>query len=883
MVTSSCFLFSMVLVVLIQFIRTSETNITTDQSALLAFRAHIINLDPQHILATNWSSATPVCNWAGVTCSHRHYRVAALNLSYMGLVGTIPPDIGNISFLASLDIRNNSFSGNLPKEMAHLCRLKELNLDYNDTNQFTGAIPQSLGHLELLEILALDRNNFVSRSSTLELSFLTSLTSCRKLSALALNYNRLNGFLPVSIGNLSTSLKELWLGGNGIMGTFPREIGNLSSLFLLSLRGNILTGSIPTTIARLQKLQGLDLSDNQIGGPIPTEFCHLPNFGSLSLRRNQFSGPVPACLGNVSSLRYLYLGANKLSSSIPESLWNLKDLLEFDVSSNSLGGVLPSGLGSLRVAIAIDLSINQFSGNISATIGVLQNLIHLSLAHNTLQGNIPETFRSLISLEALDLSHNNLSGVIPKSLEALSQLRYFNISFNELSGEIPSGGPFENFTSQSFASNEALCGLMQFGVPQCHAVYRSRTAERIIIISVLSTISFTVLVMGVLFVLIRRRKSKRVPTEKGLQPLVHRQITYLEIFQATNGFVESNLIGSGSFGSVYKGVMPDGMAVAIKVFKLHPEKALKSFVTECEVLRNIRHRNLTKVITSCSNLDFRALVMEYMPNGSLEDLLYSHDHYLGIKQRLDIMIDVACALDYLHHEYGLGGLVSTSSDVYSYGIMLMETFTRTKPADEFFAGGMTLRLWVRESLPNEITKVVDMNLLRQGEELLTKDVQCLTAIMELALECTKESAKERFIRTSETNITTDQSALLAFRAHIINLNPQHILATNWSSATPVCNWAGVTCSRRHNRVAALNLSYMGLVGTIPPDIGKISFLASLDIRNNSFSGNLPKEMARLHRLKETYLDYNEFSGGLPTRPQVFSLCLLGYPTAFPIP
>ncbi|KAK2994761.1 hypothetical protein RJ640_001667, partial [Escallonia rubra] len=617
------------------------------------------------------------------------------------------------------------------------------------TNQFTGAIPQSLGHLGLLEILALDRNNFVSRSSTLELSFLTSLTSCRKLRALALDYNRLNGFLPVSIGNLSTSLKKLWLGGNGIMGTFPREIGNLSSLFVLSLPGNNLTGSIPTTIAHLQKLQALDLSDNQIRGPIPTEFCHLPNFDRLFLRRNQFSGPMPACLGNVSSLRYMYLGGNKLSSSIPESLWNLKDLLEFDVSSNSLSGDLPYGLGSLRVALRIDLSVNQFSGNISPTIGVLQNLVYLSLAHNTLNGNIPETFRSLISLVTLDLSHNNLSGVIPKSLEALSNLIYFNISFNELSGEIPSGGSFKNFSSQSFASNEALCGLTQFGVPQCHAVYQSRTAKRIVIISVLSAISFTVLVMGVLFVLIRRRKTRKVPTEKYLQPLVHRRITYHEIFEATNGFVESNLIGSESFGSVYKGVMSDGMVVAIKVFKLHLEKALRSFEIECEVLRNIRHRNLTKVITSCSNLDFRALVMEYMRNGSLEDLLYSHDHYLGIKQRLDIMIDVAYNIIYfvpdymLDVEYGLGGLVSTSSDVYSYGIMLMETFTRTKPADEIFAGGMTLRLWVKESLPNEITKVVDMDLIRQGEELLTRDVQCLTAIMELALECTKESAEER--------------------------------------------------------------------------------------------------------------------------------------------
>ncbi|KAK2967077.1 hypothetical protein RJ640_014016, partial [Escallonia rubra] len=623
-------------------------------------------------------------------------------------------------------------------------------------NQLTGAIPQSLGDLGLLEFLGLGSNNFVSHSSTLELSFLTSLTRCRNLGVLWLDDNLLNGTIPASIGNLSTSLEKLDVSGSGIMGTIPHEVGNLSSLFVLSLSENDLTGSIPTAIAHLQKLQGLFLGDNYIRGSIPTEFCHLPNLDTLSLERNQFFGPVPACLGNVSSLRYLYLGGNKLSSSIPETLWNLKDLLNFDVSSNSLSGDLPSGLGSLTVALIINLSVNQFSGNISPTIGGLQNLVELSLAHNTLQGYIPENFKSLISLVTLDLSHNNLSGVIPKSLEALTQLRYFNISFNKLSGEIPSGGPFENFTSQPFASNEALCGLTQFGVPQCRAAYPSRTTQKVVIISILSAISLTILVMVVFYVLIRCRKGKSVPTEKDVQPLVHQRITYQELFKATNGFAESNLIGSGSFGSVFKGVLSGGMVVAVKVFKLHLEKALRSFETECEVLRNIRHQNLTKVITSCSNLEFKALVLEYMPNGSLEDLLYSYDHCLDIKQRLDIMIDVACAIDYLHHadymfdvEYGLGGLVSTSSDVYSYGIMLMETFTRTKPTDEIFARGMTLRLWVKESLPNEVIKVVDMDLRRQGEEHLTKDMRCLTSIMELALECTKEPAEERDLSSAE--------------------------------------------------------------------------------------------------------------------------------------
>ena len=102
---------------------------------------------------------------------------------------------------------------------------------------------------------------------------------------------------------------------------------------------------------------------------------------------------------------------------------------------------------------------------------------------------------------------------------------------------------------------------------------------------------------------------------------------------------------------VYKGVLSDGLIVAVKVFNLELHGAFKSFEVECEVMRNIRHRNLAKIISSCSNLDFKALVLEYLPNGSLEKWLYSHNYYLDFFQRLKIMIDVASGLEYLHHDY----------------------------------------------------------------------------------------------------------------------------------------------------------------------------------------------------------------------------------------
>ena len=260
----------------------------------------------------------------------------------------------------------------------------------------------------------------------------------------------------------------------------------------------------------------------------------------------------------------------------------------------------------------------------------------------------------MITLDYLDLSHNNLSGEIPKSLVALSHLHYLNLSFNKLSGEIPRQGPFANFTAASFIENEALCGQPIFQVPACKNHTKGKPKAKFFLKFILPVFAFTSILIAIVVILIMmRRRKNNVKTQKTILDVVptveHRLISYQELRRATNDFSEANILGVGSFGSVFKGILSEGTFVAVKVLNLQLEGAFKSFDAECKVLARVQHRNLVKVLSSCSNPELRALVLQYMPNGSLEKWLYSFNYYLSLFQRVSIMLDVALALEYLHH------------------------------------------------------------------------------------------------------------------------------------------------------------------------------------------------------------------------------------------
>ncbi|GLJ56307.1 hypothetical protein SUGI_1215660 [Cryptomeria japonica] len=476
----------------------------------------------------------------------------------------------------------------------------------------------------------------------------------------------------------------------------------------------------------------------------------LPFIGVACSTRHQrvvslnLTGKIPESLGDLPQLRYLVLHHNQLSGKIPASLGRCITLEKLDLAHNKLEGNLPHGWASFPNL--------QFYFNISS---------------NFLQGSLLEVSK-MVMVQAIDVSHNNFSGAIPMDLQEMIMLQHINLSSNKLIGEVPKGGAFGVVDESAFLGNVGLCGSW-IKLPSCSSSKHKQ-----------GSIS-----------------KKENTLELNIGPRI---ISFDELVDATGGFDQTNLLGVGSFGSVYRGILNDGTNIAVKVLNLEDENVLQSFNRECNVLKRVRHRNVIKIISTCSTSDFKALILPFMSNGSLERLLYPEggdECRLKLNDRLRIAKEIAQGMEYLHHhcfvqvihcdlkpnnvllgddvtpciadfgiakiifgnsidsltftsslkgsigyiapEYGMGGNISTKGDVYSYGILLLELLTRRRPTDDIFVEGITLSKWASMNFPSRLTEVVDKNLLINVKENdIPLVLECLAQSIQVGLICTRE-------------------------------------------------------------------------------------------------------------------------------------------------
>ncbi|CAI9271601.1 unnamed protein product [Lactuca saligna] len=534
-------------------------------------------------------------------------------------------------------------------------------------NNFKGEINVDFGKLRHLWWLTLGPTEGLGG-----MKYFDSLLNCSNLELLELSGLQLERRIPDWVGNL-TKLRTLKFQYSSISGTLPSSIGNLHRLTVLSLGGNNLTGMIPESIGKLSNLAYLNLGFNTFSGIIPRSIGNLSSLIQVSLRENKLEGTIPSSIGACKQLILLSFALNNLIGTIPKEIFELSSLsIALDLSRNNLSGVIPQGIHRLKNLDLLDLSMNHLSGEIPSSLSSCISLRILDFSSNSFHGLIREEWSSLKGLIYFNLSSNNFSGPIPRFLAQIP-LSYLDLSYNDFEGEVYVKGVFTNTSVISVQGNPRLCGgIAELRLPKCTSIESNKKSKKLSLGGILgiSLSSVAACVALVFFVLVYFcvKKKKDTPTESIQIIESFEMVSYERIFNATDGFSSQNLIGTGSFASVYKGVLDEKSTnVAIKVLNLQERGGSKSFIAECEALRNIRHRNLVKIITACSSLDFKgndfkALVYDFMPNGSLESLLHSctkldhmpphHSCKLDLIQRISIAKDVACALDYLHNHCG---------------------------------------------------------------------------------------------------------------------------------------------------------------------------------------------------------------------------------------
>ncbi len=264
----------------------------------------------------NWMTNAPISEWLGVGVN-RAGNVASLSLSYNGVRGTIPPEIGLFPDLRVLNLNGNwGLTGPLPAELFELSRLRELHLFRVGLG---GPLPPEIGRLTELRELML-------RYSALAGPIPAELGQLVELQELNMAQNDLSGPIPVELGNL-VDLEYLGLWDNELTGDIPAELGNLASIEILDIGRNQLTGSIPATFGNLANLEWLWLNDNALTGAIPPTFGEIGSLERVYLHANDLSGALPAEMGALTGLEQLWLGNNAgLSGPLPASLKALTEL-----------------------------------------------------------------------------------------------------------------------------------------------------------------------------------------------------------------------------------------------------------------------------------------------------------------------------------------------------------------------------------------------------------------------------------------------------------------------------------------------------------------------------------------------------------------------------
>ncbi|XP_064961806.1 LRR receptor kinase SERK2-like isoform X3 [Musa acuminata AAA Group] len=462
-----------------------------------------------------------------------------------------------------------------------------------------------------------------------------------------------------------------------------------------------------------------------------------------------------------------------------------------ELSGNNITGNIPGELGNLSRLTSLKLQNNQFTGEIPASLGRLPKLKFMDLSENNLNGKIPDSLSSLGSLTDIlvhllcvgsNLAYNKLTGGVPKQLY---QVTKFNFTGNNLSCGAHFLNQCESDLLNQGGSHNSKRTLLLGGigggiglvfVTVIFLLWRSRKKDY----------------LHDLFVDVAGEADHKI--EFGQL----KRFSWRELQIATGDFNEKNVLGQGGFGKVFVGVLSDDSKVAIKRLTDHGNRAGEdAFLREVDLISVAVHKNLLRLIGFCTTPTERLLVYPYMQNLSVAYQLRElkpGEPVLDWPRRKQVAMGTAHGLEYLHEhcnpkiihrdvkaanilldenfeavvgDFGLAKLVdvrktsvttrvrgtmghiapeylstgksSNKTDVFGYGIMLLELVTGQRAIDISLLDGDVLlldkvkKLW-RE---NQLELIIDPNLDRNY------DILEVEKLFQIALLCTQASPEDR--------------------------------------------------------------------------------------------------------------------------------------------
>ncbi|ONK71333.1 uncharacterized protein A4U43_C04F7400 [Asparagus officinalis] len=768
-------------------------------------------------------------------------ELSNLGLQNNELSGSLPSFSG-LSKLEKAYLGNNKFD-TIPSDFFNgLTSLQVLSLEYNPLNESTGwTLPLDLKDSAQLTNLSLTECNLVGPLP----DFLGSMNS---LAVLEMSYNNLSGEIPANYSGMQLQVLKLNNQfGPGLSGSID-VVASMTQLTLLWLHGNSFTGPIPTTIGACTSLKQVWLNDNKLVGIIPDNLTALPELQALRVQNNKLMGPIPKVSFNFTYIPNSFCQTTPGEACSPE----VNALLGFlgDVNyplklADAWTGNDPCGSSWFGVSCArnnvsgINLPNFKLNGTLSPSLGKLTSLTAITLSGNNLNGTIPSDLAKLSLLKMLNIADNDIGPPVPNFSNGVKVVVNGNPKLDPTAPpkspptDSPEGGsPGSSPNSRGSNSSDASKGSSKL---------------KLVIIIVAIVVGVLLISVVLLFVYFHRKAKKGTypaptsivihprdssdpgnavkvvvadnannrDTSSDLQTSIGSGSSDTHVIEAgnlvvsvqilrnvTKNFSSDQELGRGGFGVVYKGELHDGTQIAVKRMEsgVLSSKAFDEFQAEIAVLSKVRHRNLVSLLGFSADGSEKLLVYEYMPKGALSKHLFhwkeANVDPLSWKRRLNIALDVARAMEYLHSlahqsfihrdlkssnilldddyrakvsdfglvklapdgknsvatrlagtfgylapEYAVTGKVSTKIDVFSFGVVLIELITGMTALDEdrpeetrHLASWFYHVKFNKEKLRNSIDKSLDISE-ETFEEICT--------VAELAGHCTAREPHQR--------------------------------------------------------------------------------------------------------------------------------------------